>query len=349
MKRYLILFFLLILPLSLYAAPFVKVITIKKRKISLKKEYVAHVEAIRTVDIRPRIEGYLEEVRFKEGDYVKKGEILYVIEQEPYKAEVELSKARVKKAEAHLFRARQRLKRLRAASPESISKTDMDNAIADLMLAKAELSEAKAALWKAKIYLGYTIIRAPISGIIGKSFVKEGNLVSPRSGPLCRIVQIDPIRVVYSVSEADLKEISLSLKKMLKVKIRLPDGSIYPMEGEINFVDNHVDIKTGTISVWAIFPNPDHILIPGMYVTAIPTPKKEKTIILVPQRAVLEDRKGNYVLLVDKENRVQIRRIKIGKMIGSEWEVLSGLFERDRVIVEGILHVRVGQKIKIIK
>jgi len=347
MKRYLLFFLFLILPISSYAAPFVKVITIKKRKISLKKEYVAHVEAIREVEIRPRIDGYLEEVRFREGDYVKKGDVLYVIEQEPYKAEVELAKARVKKAEAHLFKAKRRLKRLRAASPESISKTDMDNAIADLMLAKAELSEAKAALWKAKIYLGYTVIRAPISGIVGKSFVKEGNLVSPGSGPLCKIFQIDPIRVVYSVSEADLKEISLSLKKMLKVRIRLPDGIIYPMEGEIDFVDNHVDIKTGTISVWAIFPNPDHILIPGMYVTAIPALKEKKTLILVPQRAVLEDKKGNYVLLVDKENRVRVRRIKIGQMIGNEWEVLSGLYEGDRVIVEGMLHVRVGQRVKI--
>jgi membrane fusion protein (multidrug efflux system) len=165
----------------LYAAPLVKVITVKKKKLVYLKEYIGHVESIRSVDIKPRVEGYLEEVRFKEGSYVEKGQILYVIEQAPYIAELNLAKAKLKEAEAHLFKAKQRVKRLRSAMPESISKTDMDDALAQLMLAKAEVLEAKARLKKAQIYLGYTVIKAPISGLVGKSFVKEGNLVSPRT------------------------------------------------------------------------------------------------------------------------------------------------------------------------
>lgn len=334
-------------PFSLYAAPMVKVITVKPRDINALKEYVGHVEAIRTVDVKPRVEGYLEQVRFREGDYIKKGEILYIIEQEPYMAEVEAAKAALKKAEAHLFKAEQRLKRLRAATPESISKTDMDDAMADVMLAKAEILEAKARLRRAKIDLGYTVIKAPISGIIGKSFIKKGNLVSPATGSLCRIIQIDPIRVVYSVSERDMRQIRWSLEHALDVKIRLPNGEMFPLSGDIDFVDNHVDPDTGTVAVWAVFDNPERVLLPGMYVTAIPVLKKAKKIITVPQKAVLEDKKGAYVLLVNKDNCVETRRIEIGNMLGTEWEVLSGLSEGDRVIVQGILKVRPGQLVNI--
>ena len=270
-----------------------------------------------------------------------------MIEQAPYIAELDLAKAKLEEAKAHLFKAKQRVKRLCSAMPESISKTDMDNALADLMLAKAEVLEAKARVKEAKIYLGYTIIKAPISGLVGKSFVKEGNLVGPQTGPLCRIFQVEPIRVVYSISETDLDQLRLSLKHQLRVKIRLSDKSIYPMDGEIDFVDNNVDIKTATISIWAIFPNPKHILLPGMFVTAIPIVRYKKSTILIPQRSVLEDKKGHYVLVVDKENKVQVKRITIGRMLKNEWEIVSGLSEGERIIVEGILKVRPGQVVKI--
>ena len=342
-------FFLLIVFSShlLNAAPLVRVITVKKKELNYSKEYVGHVESIRSVDIKPRVEGYLEKVRFKEGSYVKKGQTLYVIEQAPYIAELDLAKAKLEEARAHLFKAKQRVKRLRSAMPESISKTDMDNALAELMLAKAEVLEAKARIKEAKINLGYTVIKAPISGIVGKSFVKEGNLVGPQTGPLCRIFQIDPIRVVYSISETDINQLRLALKHQLKVRIRLPDKSIYPIDGEIDFVDNHMDIDTGTFSIWAVFSNPEHILFPGMYVTTIPMVKQKKSKNLIPQKCILEDKKGYYVLTVDKKNRVKVKRIVIGRMLKNEWEVISGLSEGERVIVEGILKVRPGQVVNI--
>jgi len=345
------LLFLIFTPSILHAAPpLVKIIKVAEKSISPLKEYVGHVEAIKIVDIMPRVEGYLEQVRFKEGEYVHEGEILYIIEQAPYIAEVDSAKAALEKAKAHLFRAKQRLKRLRAASPESISKTDMDNAIADVMSAKAEINEAKARLKRAKIDLGYTVIKAPISGLVGKSFIKKGNLVSPSTRrPLCRIVQIDPIRVVYSISERDINEIQMSLKNEFKVKIKLPNGKIYPIAGDIDFVDNHIDPKTGTVAIWAIFPNPDRILLPGMYVTAILILKKPKKMLTIPQSAVLEDKKGKYVLIVNKNNCVEIRRIKTGTMIGTEWTVISGISVGDKVIVQGILKVKPGQFVSIIE
>ncbi len=341
-----IILFLIFLSNFCYAVTSVRVITVKRKIFELNKEYVGRVEAIREVYVKSRVEGYIEEVRFKEGDYVKKGQILYVIDQKPYIAEVELAKAILEKAKAHLFKARQHLKRLRSASPESVSKIDLDDALADLMLAKAELLEAKARLKKAKINLGYTLIKAPIDGIVGKSFLKEGNLVGPNTGPLCRIVQIDPIRVVYSVSEKDLDEIQLSLKKMFSVKLKLPDGSMYSECGEIDFVDNHVDPKTGTIAIWAMFKNPKRLLEPGMYVIAIPFLKEKKAFITVPQSAVLEDKKGKFVLVVNREEEVEIRRIKVSFMAGTEWVVKEGLKEGEKVIVQGILKVRPGQKVK---
>ncbi len=350
-KLFIKLFFLLHLallsPLSLYAFPTVKIITLKSKEINPSKEYVGHVEAIRTVDVKPRVEGYLEQVRFREGDYVKEGKILYIIEQEPYMAEVDAAKAALEKARAHLFKAKQRLKRLCAAIPESISKTDMDDAKADVMSAKAEIMEARARLKRARIDLGYTVIKAPVSGIIGKSFIKKGNLVGPTTGPMCRIIQIDPIRVVYSVSERDMEQIRLSQEHLLNVRIRLPNGKIFPAYGSIDFVDNHVDQDTGTVAVWAVFSNPKMVLLPGMYVTAIPMLRKSKRVITIPQEAVLEDKKGSYVLLVNKDNRVEIRRIKIGDMLGTEWVVLSGVSAGDRIIVQGILKVKPGQLINI--
>ncbi len=329
--------------------PIVKVITVKEKEINLSKEYVGHVEAIRTVCIKPRISGYLKEVRFKEGDFVKKGEILYVIEQEPYKAEVDAANAALEEARAYFFRANQKLKRLKAAKPESISRTSMDAAIADVMQAKAEISQAEARLRKAKIYLGYTIIRAPFSGLVGKSFIKKGNLVTPSAGFLCRIVQIDPIRVVYSISERDINEIRLSLKREFTIKIRLPNGKIYPQYGKIDFVDNHIDPKTGTLAVWALFPNKNRLLLPGMYVTAIPILKMAKKIVTIPQASVLEDKNGKYVLIVNKKKMIEIRRIKVGSMIGTEWSVISGLSVGDKVVVQGILKVKPGQIVNVEK
>ena len=342
-----ILLWLILFSSSIYARPVVRIITVKAREVNPSKEYVGHVEAIRIVDVKPRVEGYLEQVRFREGDYVKEGEILYVIEQEPYRAEVDAARAALKEAEAHFYKASQRLKRLKAASPESISKTDMDDAIADVMLARAEIMQAKASLRRAKIDLGYTVIKAPISGVIGKSFIKKGNLVGPTTSAMCRIIQMDPIRVVYSVSERDMDQIRWSSKHLLKVKIKLPNGKISPLYGKIDFVDNHVDPDTGTLAVWAVFPNPDRMLLPGMYVTAIPILKRAKRVIMIPQRTVLEDKKGTYVLLVNRDKRVEIRRIKIGNMRGTEWEVLSGISEGDRIIVQGILKVRPGQLVNV--
>jgi len=187
--------------------PLVTVAAVTLQDVNPPAEYVGHVEAIQAVDLQARVEGFLEQVNFKEGDMVQDGDLLYFMEQAPYKAKVAADKARVDQAEAELDRTNRHLKRLQAARRESIRATDMDDAVAAQLSAQAQLAEARATLTRSQLDLGYTTIKAPISGRLGRTAFTKGNLVGPMSGPLARIVQLDPIRVIYSISENNLTDI----------------------------------------------------------------------------------------------------------------------------------------------
>ena len=365
MSRVIVLMFIVFLTVAFPAAaappdpgsgppPLVTIVAVTEQDVNPPAQYVGHVEAIQAVDLRARVEGFLEQVNFKEGSDVHAGDLLYIIEQALYKAKVNIDTARVAQSEATLSKARQHLKRLRAARPESIPATDMDNAVAEELLVKAQLQEAQAALSRSKLDLGYTKIWAPINGRIGRTAYTKGNLVNPASGLLARVVQIDPIRVVYSISENDLAMIKMSIKdsagskkhSMLTPRIKLPGGQILKTEGQIDFVDNTVDPGTGTIAVRALFDNPDGMLLPGQYVTVMITRSKPKLMPVVPQSTVMEDHDGRYVLVVDNQNRVSMRRVKTGPIIGVNWAVESGLAAGEMVIVEGVQKVQPGQVVK---
>lgn len=332
----------------------VGVVPVTVRDVNPAMEYVGHVEAIQAVDIRARVEGFLQEVRFREGSQVRSGDVLYVIEQEPYKARVDASKAQLAQAEAALDRAERYLKRLQAARAESIPATDMDNAIAARAEAAARLQAAKAQLAIDHIQLAYTVVSSPIAGRIGKTAYTVGNLVNPASGVLARVVQEDPIRVVYAVSENDMvavrsaiREASSGAKNRLLVpSLRLADGTLYAHVGSVEFVDNRVDPGTGTIAVRAVFPNPEGVLIPGQYVTVLVKNREPKLLPVVPQSAVLVDQKGKYVLTVDQAGQVVARPVTLGPAVGTAWAVTSGLTEGERVIVQGIQKVRPGQTVR---
>jgi membrane fusion protein (multidrug efflux system) len=334
--------------------PVVMVAAIIEQDVNPPAEYVGHIEAVQAVDLRARVEGFLEQVNFKEGSYVKAGRLLYRIEHALYQARIDADKALLAQAEAALTRARQYLKRARTVLSGGVSATELENAVAVELQARAQLEAAKANLKISQINLGYTSITAPISGLIGRTAFTMGNLVNPASGPLARIVQIDPIRVVYSISENDLAVIKMVLKDagtgknlpMLKPRIKLPGGQILEPVGQIDFVDNTVDPGTGTIAVRAVFDNPDGILLPGQYVTVMVTRSKPKLMTVVPQSAVLEDHDGRYVLVVDNQNRVIMRRIKTGALVGVNWAVESGLAVDEKVIVQGVQKARPGQIVK---
>ncbi|RKX66713.1 MAG: efflux transporter periplasmic adaptor subunit [Tenericutes bacterium] len=334
--------------------PMVTVAAVTEQDVNPPAQYVGHMEAIQAVNLRARVEGFLEKVNFKEGSDVHSGDLLYVIEQAPYQSSVDAAKAIVAQSEATLSKASQHLKRLRAARPESVPATDMDNAVAEELSARAQLAEAKANLTTAQINFGYTQVKAPIRGRIGHTAYTKGNLVNPASGALARIVQLDPIRVVYSISENDIVDIQMALRDaqngkkspFLTSRLKLADGETIKGSGRMDFVDNAVDPGTGTIAVRALFDNPDGMLLPGQYVTVMVTRSKPKLMPVVPQSAVMEDHDGRYVFVVDDQNRVIMRRVKTGPVIGVNWAMASGLTVGEKVIVEGIQKVQPGQVVK---
>ena len=331
--------------------PTVTVEAVTEQEVNPPSDYVGRVEAIQAVDLRARVEGFIEHVKFQEGGKVKAGDILYLIEQAPYKAKVNEAAAKVADAEASLTEARQYLKRLQSVRSGGVSATDLEAAVSTELKAKALLQQAQASLEQSELDLGYTVIKAPISGRIGRTTYTKGNLVGPASEALARIVQLDPIRVVYSMSENDLVSDKLAREggcaedpeNRLVPRIQMPDGQMYPAAGRLDFVDNQVDASTGTIAVRAVFDNREGILLPGQYVNVLIRCSEGKRLPVVPQSAVQEDREGRYVFTVDAENRVQQRRIKTGAAIGTNWAVESGLMTGETIIVQGVQKVSPGQ------
>ncbi|MGM0611069.1 MAG: efflux RND transporter periplasmic adaptor subunit [Thermodesulfobacteriota bacterium] len=328
--------------------PLVGIETIDRQNANKPKKHIGHVEAIESVNLLARVEGYLEKFNFQEGSYVQAGQLLYVIEQPPYKARVNSAQAKITQAQAELFKAETRLRRLRAASRESVRQTDIDDAVAAKNFAEGKLREAEANLDTAKIDLDYTTIEAPIDGRVGKSFYKKGDLVGPSAGPLAEIVRMDPVRVVFSVSESQISTIqnAFSNNGRLDVRIKTPGGSSF-REGKIEFVDNKVDSKLGTISVWARVDNPKGKLIPGEYVNVFLQSSKENMQPAVSQVAVQRDKDGAFVYVLGEDNKVQQRRIQTGKAIGDKYIIESGLSKGEKVVVQGIQKISPGMNVNI--
>ena len=335
--------------------PLVEVAVITEAAVNPPMTHVGRVEAIQSVDVQARVQGYLEQVKFSEGGRVKAGDLLYVIEQAPYTAQVKADNAKAAEARAALSKARQYRERLQNVRSGGVSKTDLETALADEQEAEAQVDQAAATLDVSRLNLDYTTIKSPISGRIGVSNVTRGNLVGPDSGPLARIVQLNPIRVVYSVSETDRVDVLMKVKehggsfndakKDLVPRLRLPNGSMYPLPGRIEFSDNEVDTTTGTVAVRAVFDNPNELLLPGQFVTVELSLADPQKMPMVPQRAVLEDRDGQYVFVVDGNNHAQRRNISTGLTVGTQWAVKSGLMAGETVVVSGVQKVRTGQTV----
>jgi membrane fusion protein (multidrug efflux system) len=329
----------------------VLVAKVERRQISETVEYVGQTVAVNDVSLRAQVSGYLLERKFDEGQDVKQDAELFVIDPALYEASVAAAEGAVAEAKAAVSRADKDVKRYRTLGEKnSVSQQQVDSAESELLQASAKLKTAEAQLLKAQIDLSHTIITAPISGRVGRAAASVGDLVSPQTGELVRLVELDPIYANFSVSERDV----IAAKRRyqagtaeaelgkIEVRLRLPDGSPYEQVGRLDFIDNVVDRKTGTIVLRARFDNPQKLLVPGLYVSTMLGREETSGKLIIPQSAVQEDQAGVFVMVVAPDSKVERRRITTGQAYAGDLVVNSGLEPGEQVIVAGIQKVRPG-------
>lgn len=329
--------------------PYVLTKQVTQANIAPKQSYIGRVEPIKSVNLKPQITGYVEKVLFQEGTLVNEGDILFIIEQKRYLATVELREAELASAKASLVRAERDYNRQKSLSKENYaSKATLDTSESNYLQAKAAVEQAKANLELAKIDLDYTEIKAPITGYIGKALVTEGNYVNSTTEDLARIVQTNPIRVAFSITDKDFLEAVKQNKKdqPLQTELVLPNGQIIVNHLKSRFSNNEIDSKTATITLYAEYSNDDGLLIPGNYIDIRIGNKEAQNAILVPQAALAQDEQGNYVVTVNEENIAEQKHVVLGDVVGDSQIVLDGLNPEDKVIIQGLQKVANGQQVK---
>ncbi|MEM7748943.1 MAG: efflux RND transporter periplasmic adaptor subunit [Pseudomonadota bacterium] len=333
------------------ALPSVIVQTIEEKDVTPEFRYVGRVVAVDTVSIRARVSGILEKRNFIEGRTVKKGQVLFEIERAPYQVVVDQRKAELISAKAKLVNAEADFKRKSSLQGRNVvSEASLDESRAGKLSAEADVLKAQAALRAAELDLGYTTIESPIDGKISTSNYSVGNLVTTTSDPMATITSIDPVYVTIGVSEKqmiDARKRGIDLKNPpVAPFLRLSDGTNYNLPGAFNYLSPDVNQSTDTITARAQFPNPKGVLLPGQFVTVVIRPKKTERSIVVPQVAVQRDSEGYFVLVVDRENKVEVRRITAKRQVETDWVVSNGLATGERVIVDGIQKVRPTMVVK---
>lgn len=418
------------------AAPAVIVATVKDQEVTKSTQFVGRVQAIQQTDLKARVEGFLISVDFDEGAMVKANEPLYQIETGPYEAALAGAKAALASGDAAKAGAQAKLQdadltlerqstllKTNTVSQAAVDKAqaDRDQANAAVQSAEAQIAEANAQIQTAQLNLSYTKVVSPIDGRIGKTNYTKGNLVGPSSGTLSTVVQMDPMRVVFSISDRDYVNVietaqhpgatdvaaahaaaanadttdkgtastdgdaanagatdagatdagaanadaksadaksadtdksavapsppetpNVDVKDDFVPTLVLPNGQTYAEKGNISFIDNVVDPNTGTIAVYADFPNSEFVLVPGQFVSVTVAVGKPQSLPVVPAGAVLQDKQGPYVLKLDKDNRAQIQRIETADKMQTGWAISSGLTQGDTIIVDGIQKVKPG-------
>lgn len=332
----------------------VGVVTLNNQSLTLRKELPGRISAFQIAEIRPQVSGIVEARLFKEGTKVEKGQGLYQINPSVYEAELAASEAAVTRAEASIASTQSKSKRYKELlNIKAVSQQDFDEADAAYKQAKAELLTAKAQLKSAKINLGYSDVSSPISGLISKSNVTVGALVSAnQAAALATVTQLDPIYVDLTQSSNELTQLkqALSTGKLstdsqgkTDVELKLEDGSTYKHKGTLEFSEVTVDPSTGSVTLRAKFPNPENLLLPGMYARASVVEGVKSDAILAPQRGISRNNKGEATaMVVGADNKVEPRIVKVDRTVGSNWLVTDGLKNGDKLIVEGLQKIRPG-------
>ncbi|MCP4256740.1 MAG: efflux RND transporter periplasmic adaptor subunit [Planctomycetes bacterium] len=340
----------------------IPVVKIIQKDVPIYREFVGQVFGVQDIPIRARVEGFLEGIHFQEGSTVKKDQLLYSIDPQPYEAEVATQQGRLAEAKTVLVRAENELRRKEpVAKTGAISQIDLDAAIAERDAATAAVSAAEASLRLTKIQLGYANVFSPLQVVIGKTEADIGEFVGRFPNPviLNTVSRIDTVNVQFYLTEAEYLALARKYLERLEnppeddnksrdynMQLILSDGSLYSKKGGADFVDRHVDADTGSMLVQASFPNPDQLLRPGMYCKVKVEMKTVKGALLVPQRCVIELQGQRSVYIVNDSNKVESRQVIAGERIADLWLIEEGLNAGEKIVIEGLQYVRSGIEIK---
>ena len=326
--------------------PDVNVAAVVKKSVTEWDEYSGHVEAIESAEIRPRVTGHLYGVHYKEGGPVKKGQLLFTIDNREYKAAADAARADATRAEARVALAKQDLERAETLiSDRAISQGELDQSRMEAQQAEADVLAARANLAKAELDLGFTRITSPITGRAGEALIKPGNVVSPNESLLTTVVSVDPVYVSFTGDEraylryqelarSGNRESSRDVRNPVLVGLANEEG--FPHRGEVDFVDNALNPETGTIRARAVVPNPDGALTPGLFARVRLLGESQKDALLIHEQAILTDQDRRYVYVVGKDNASERRDVKPGPRVEGLIVVESGLKPGDKVIINGM-------------
>ena len=337
--------------------PEVNAIAVQPRDIPITLQYVGRTEGVREVEVRPRVGGILVAWNYTEGSTVKAGQSLFTVDPVPYQTVVARGEADLASSKARHVQAQRDIERLKPLLDQGmVSRKAWDDAIASEEVGAAQVRAAEAALTEAKLNLGYTRVEAPITGVSSRAQKSEGSLVEAQNTLLMTISQIDPIRVIFSMSEgerlrfneeASAGRLRLPRDNRFVVTLELPDGSRSERPGVVDFSDIRVDSATGTSEFRAVMPNRDQRIRPGQFVRVTLQGAQYSKALAVPQRAVLEGPQGKIVFTVDDKNLAQPRPVQVGQWAGEDWVITSGLNAGDRVILDGVMKIRSGGPVTI--
>ncbi len=331
--------------------PTVEVVDVIKKDVPIYSEWIASTDGFVNATIRAQIQGYLIKQDYKEGDAVKKGQVLFEIDPRTFEAVLEQAKGQLAQRQASWETAKANLERIKPlAEQKAVSLKDLDDATGAEQATRAAVVAARAVVEKAQVDLGFTKITSPIDGIAGIAKAQIGNLVGPGSiEELTTVSTVDPIKVYIPMSEQEyLKNIQNGRghrPQTMPLDLILADGSVHPYKGALAFADRQVDVRTGTIKVAALFPNPGNVLRPGQFARVRAQTTTKKGALLVPQRAVTELQGSYQVAVVGAGNKVDIRPVKAAERIDSLWVIDEGLRPGDRVIAEGIQKIKQGMAV----
>ena len=335
----------------------VNVITAIANNVPLYEDFVAQVHGESDVDIRSRVEGWVTSVNFKEGSVVKKGDLLYVIDDVQYQTRVDREASELARAKTELVRAQNELSRVKPLTElNALSQKDLDNSTASYEAAQAQVKASEASLQNSKIELGYTRVFAPFNGVVGISNVRVGDYVSRVGGTsvLTTISNISAVRIRFEISEREYLRIAKMTQEEINsakknVQLILADGSMYPQTGQINFADREIDPRTGTLTLEATFPNPKRLLRPGLFVKTRILVSTYPNAVLVPQRSVFQMQSLSQVFTVSDSNTLKVTIVETGPKVGDAWIIKKGLEAGGKVAIIGSAALTPNSKIEVVE